>query len=836
LSASGAVCAGNNFTITATSTAPAPLTYFLTGGPGLTNIDSNTTGVFTVNATTSGNYTVTVRSFGFTSAPATLAYTIAASPVIVAGTATSPTTCGGTNGSFTITGLAPNTSYTLRYERNGVLQGPFTVTSSATGVVTATNLNAGNYGQIRVTLATPNAGNCTSNFVGPINVTDPSPPIPPQASHNPPLCLGSTLQLTSTSVYPNAIYTWTGPNGFSASTANATRNNLSFADTGLYSVTVSVAGCVSAPGTVRVFVNPPPPAPVTSNISLCQFSQATGLTALGQNLKWYTTATGGTPINPAPPVPSTTVAGTTTYYVSQTVNTCEGTARAPLVVTVIPRPAKPTGDVAPEICQFSQSTPLVVIGQNLLWYTTATGGTGSNIAPQPPTTQTGVQSYYVTQTVNGCESERQQIQVLVKPKPAPPAVASPLNLCQYDAAEALQAQGANIKWYEQPIGGPAIAVPVPFTGYEDTLTYYASQTVNGCESDRSLLNVIVNYKPNAGIVQSRDFICQFDTVSFTYLGNGRPTATYNWAVDGGIILSGQNTQGPVVVRYNTPGFKNVTLQVEERGCTSPVARYSLEVRPAPVFTIDADAEGCQDQPLDVIAIDATANIDSFIWDFGGGVPTSGTFNGGPYGVVYNTPGTYVITAQGYTRLCGSTTVQDTVRIEPTPVANIRGLEQSTVCTGDSVLLEADYNPTYTYTWAPEGFFNGSRDSRPYAIVSRTGYITLEVTTRQGCRATDSIYLSTKPCCDVFLPTAFSPNADGRNDVFRIRSNGFHTVHAFRVVNRWGQIVWSAGQQSNGWDGTIEGKPAEQGVYMYYLKYTCSDGNIYEKTGEVTIVR
>ena len=155
-----------------------------------------------------------------------------------------------------------------------------------------------------------------------------------------------------------------------------------------------------------------PAAPtVTTPVTYCQGATATALTATGTALKWYTVATGGTASTTAP-TPTTTAAGSTTYYVSQTVSTCEST-RATIVVTVNAIPAAPTVTSPISYSQGATATALTVTGTALKWYTVATGGTSSSTPPTPSTAIVGTTNYYVSQTINGCESARSQIVVNV---------------------------------------------------------------------------------------------------------------------------------------------------------------------------------------------------------------------------------------------------------------------------------------------------------------------------------------------------------------------------------------------------------------------------------------
>ncbi|MFC4263985.1 hypothetical protein ACFOWM_13930, partial [Ferruginibacter yonginensis] len=177
------------------------------------------------------------------------------------------------------------------------------------------------------------------------------------------------------------------------------------------------------------------------------------------------------------PTPSTTTPGSTTYYVSQTAGTCES-PRASITVTINPTPAAPTVTTPVTYCQNATAVPLTATGTNLLWYTTATGGTGSAIAPTPSTTTPGSTTYYVSQTTGTCEGPRAAIIVNITATPAAPTVTSPVTYCQNDVAVALTATGTNLLWYTAATGGTGSATaPTPSTATIGSTTYYVSQTV-----------------------------------------------------------------------------------------------------------------------------------------------------------------------------------------------------------------------------------------------------------------------------------------------------------------------------------------------------------------------
>jgi gliding motility-associated-like protein len=122
----------------------------------------------------------------------------------------------------------------------------------------------------------------------------------------------------------------------------------------------------------------------------------------------------------------------------------------------------------------------------------------------------------------------------------------------------------------------------------------------------------------------------------------------------------------------------------------------------------------------------------------------------------------------------------------------------------------------------------------YGIIQVPGYVKLNVTTPFGCKASDSLMIDAKACCQVFLPNAFTPGAI-INNIFRPITNGNRLIHKFMVQNRFGQTVYETCNQNDGWNGQFNGVPQDIGVYFYYLKYDC-DGKTLEEKGDVTLIR
>lgn len=305
----------------------------------------------------------------------------------------------------------------------------------------------------------------------------------------------------------------------------AATTSITVTNASTYSVTQTVNGCVSPAGTGTSNPISVPGAPTVSTpVSYCQNATASQLTATGTGLLWYTASTGGSG-NASAPTPSTTTAGATDHYVSQTVNTCEG-PRAVITVTVSANPSAPTVSSPVGYCQNATASQLTATGTGLLWYTASTGGTGSSTAPTPSTTSLGSTDYFVSQTVSTCESSRAMITVNITAVSAAPTVTSPISYCQNSVASPLTATGTNLVWYTTATGGTGSSTaPTPST--VNPGSYYVSQNQCG-EGPRA--TIVVTITPLPDVTVNSQTICSGESAILTASG----ASTYSWSPSTGL--------------------------------------------------------------------------------------------------------------------------------------------------------------------------------------------------------------------------------------------------------------------------------------------------------------
>lgn len=522
-------------------------------------------------------------------------------------------------------------------------------------------------------------------------------------------------------------------------------------------------------------------------------------------------------------------------------------------------PVAPTYSGKTAYCLNEQFEPIIINGTNPKWYYDAVGGSPVPVTPTINTSSPNSLTYYISQTdAFGCESqERTQITFTAAAKPAVPIVSTPVYYCENATADELTAIGQNILWYYFPTGGIETSIPpTPNTTALDSFQYYVTQTVDGCESDRNRIDVVVTQRPNGMILLDKDDICAEDSITIGYYGSAFPTAQYNWTLPtpGAVVLNGGFDQGPITVRLDSAGQHQVKLRVGVTGCLSDQYVEDVRVRALPYGRIVAKQDVCLQQPELIEATGYTEDLDSFAWDFDGGLTTHFTTEQGPYGVYWNTDGEKIVKVTFTHEGCSDFAV-DTVTVRPKPSAKIvatwenfdastrqfattnYNFEADSICSRDSLKVSVEVvEPGATYKWTPTRFFDTYSDiPSTYARIDFDSKIFVEVEDIYGCRNIDSAEIDTKRCCEMTFPNAFTPNGDGLNDFFRPITVGRREVETFRVVNRYGQTVYESIQSSRGWDGNMNGKPADVGTYFYLISFMCGDEKV-DQGGEVILIR
>ena len=153
-----------------------------------------------------------------------------------------------------------------------------------------------------------------------------------------------------------------------------------------------------------------------------------------------------------------------------------------------------------------------------------------------------------------------------------------------------------------------------------------------------------------------------------------------------------------------------------------------------------------------------------------------------------------------------------------------------ICQGSSISLDAG-NPGSTYSWLPNG------EQSRIVMAGFPGTYSVTVTSSLGCRAFGQTTVKDSCPIYVWMPNAFSPNNDGKNDSLRWNGNVYSTKnYSYKVYNRWGEKLFETDNMWQSWDGYYMRKPVPTGVYVYRIDFIDSKDGLRQLFGNVTLLR
>ncbi len=288
-----------------------------------------------------------------------------------------------------------------------------------------------------------------------------------------------------------------------------------------YFATQTVGGCESF-GRLQVFVNIEDPAPPTGlpTQEFCSIDQPTvaDLSATGGSIQWYEEANSLFPL-----APSTPLANGEDYFATQIESSCESDTRLS-VNAIIQDPDAPTGMSNQEFCSIDNPTvaDLMANGQDIVWYEDISTPTSLDLT----TPLIDGQSYFSTQTVNGCESDTRFEIIITIIDPAAPTGMATQEFCAIDnpTVADLNAQGTSIQWYSELNSNTPLISTEPLVHGEN---YFATQTTNACESDTRFEITITIIDPDAPTGTNVQEFCQSDNPTLADLSvNGTDITWY----------------------------------------------------------------------------------------------------------------------------------------------------------------------------------------------------------------------------------------------------------------------------------------------------------------------
>lgn len=352
-----------------------------------------------------------------------------------------------------------------------------------------------------------------------------------------------------------------------------------------------------------------------------------------------------------------------------------------------------------------------------------------------------------------------------------------------------------------------------------------SQTCN--IADTAYLNVTV-FEDSifASFNVEEIFSCDSLIANFTNTSDVIPGTTYQWIFGDGFT----STEYAPVHTYNSPGVYTVQLiatnpnSCNYKDTATYVISYTLEANEG----YEVDASGCL--PLIAVFSSNFVGADAYYWDFGNGETATGSE------VIYTFNETGIYNVSLTVVYCGIADIEIIpFVVEGFPDA-LFSSDPEIGLLGTPYLFINESTGAVEYDWY---FGDGGYSSavNPTHIFNALGtyQICLTATNASGCDDTycRDIQIETEGVADI--PTAFSPNGDGSNEILFVRGFGIKEMQ-LKIFNRWGELVFETTDQDTGWDGTFRGKPQEAEVYVFLLQVEFDDGKSMEKTGNVTLLR
>lgn len=325
-------------------------------------------------------------------------------------------------------------------------------------------------------------------------------------------------------------------------------------------------------------------------------------------------------------------------------------------------------------------------------------------------------------------------------------------------------------------------------------------------------------------------ICYAQSIQIGIPPTGDSATTYSWKPDA--TLSSLNVSNPFATPIQTTTYE---LLVSNGLCTDTFFQRVV------VFTDALALTGgdvlCPGDTLQLTVTNSQPGQQlTYTWS-----PASGIVSGGNTATPLVSPTqntTYVVNVVNQLN-CSFT---DSIHINIlSGIPNVSAFANpDTIYFGDTSQLGVNLSPgVVTLSWLPDSTLSALNIADPMATPLSTHTYYVQVADSQGCHKTDSVIVVVlkKPCEDanIYIPNAFTPNGDGKNDVLYVRGN-YITNLFFAVYDRWGQKMFETKDITKGWDGTFKGKHMDPAVFGYYAEGLCPSGEKFFKKGNVTLLR
>lgn len=257
----------------------------------------------------------------------------------------------------------------------------------------------------------------------------------------------------------------------------------------------------------------------------------------------------------------------------------------------------------------------------------------------------------------------------------------------------------------------------------------------------------------------------------------------------------------------------------------------VNIRPAPIANAGADIDVCFGK---VFEMSGSGGVE-YLWSPSVGLTTAADIANPSAKAKQNI--TYHLAVKD---MFGCSSLQkDEVSVTVTPVVKLTAGSDTIAAIGQPIQLHAkDRNNAgvTTYIWTPAGFLDDPTIANPVAILLQDQRFMITAATPEGCEGIDDILIKVYKGPDIYVPSGFTPDNNGLNDILKPIAVGIKELKFFRVFNRNGQMVFFTQQYSHGWDGRIKGVAQSTGTYVWMAEGIDYTGKTVIRKGVTTLIR
>lgn len=367
-------------------------------------------------------------------------------------------------------------------------------------------------------------------------------------------------------------------------------------------------------------------------------------------------------------------------------------------------------------------------------------------------------------------------------------------------------EGLSNTGINNPIASPAISTQYIVIGTD----------AKGCTAADT---VLISTKPLPIVQRTADtLICNNVTAQLWATGGN----TFQWSPAGSL-------SDPAIANPVASPISNTIYHVLVTGTNNCTAKDSVNITilPAIIFAVSPPDTTCTNKTVQLSA----SGGDSYLWS-----PAARVSNAGIANPLSATTTDVVYTVLIKDNTCNtSKTLSTSLTVLPAPIINITKSNDIS-CIINTAQLTA--TGATQYSWTPATGLSDTTIANPISYPEiNTNYIVTGFDQKTKCSATYTVtVLVTKEGePKFFIPTAFSPNGDGRNECFKVSHFNYLKSVEISIFNRFGNIVFHTTTDNDCWDGTYRGAPQDAGNYVYYIK-TQNNCGVFYKKGNLLLIR